>query len=120
MARARAAKNGTSMTPSIRKQGENRSGPQDTLSAPSMFQVYNSLTKRKEPFRSLEPGVVRMYNCGPTVYGRAHIGNFRSYLFADTLRRWLEYRGYRVLQVMNITDVGHLTDDADDGEDKIE
>jgi cysteinyl-tRNA synthetase len=84
------------------------------------FQVYNSLTKRKEPFQSLEPKVVRMYNCGPTVYGRAHIGNFRSYLFADTLRRWLEYRGYTVRQVMNITDVGHLTDDADDGEDKIE
>jgi len=84
------------------------------------FVVHNTLTKRKEPFRPLEPGRVRMYNCGPTVYGRAHIGNFRSYLFADTLRRWLEYRGYEVRQVMNITDVGHLTDDADDGEDKLE
>ena len=82
--------------------------------------VHNTLSRRKEAFRTHEPGVVRMYNCGPTVYGRAHIGNFRSYLFADTLRRWLEYRGYEVRQVMNITDVGHLTDDADDGEDKIE
>ena len=78
---------------------------------------HNTLTKRKEPFETLEKGVVRMYNCGPTVYGRAHIGNFRTYLFADILRRWLEYRGYEVRQVMNITDVGHLTDDADDGED---
>ena len=81
---------------------------------------HNTLTKRKEPFQPLEPGIVRMYNCGPTVYGRAHIGNFRTYLFADVLRRWLEYREYEVLQVMNITDVGHLTDDADDGEDKLE
>jgi cysteinyl-tRNA synthetase len=84
------------------------------------FVVHNTLTKKKEVFRPLEEGRVRMYNCGPTVYGRAHIGNFRSYLFADTLRRWLEYRGFDVRQVMNITDVGHLTDDADDGEDKLE
>jgi cysteinyl-tRNA synthetase len=84
------------------------------------FHVYNSLTKTKEPFRSLEDGVVRMYNCGPTVYNRQHIGNFRSFLFADTLRRWLEYLGYEVRQVMNITDVGHLLDDQDEGEDKIE
>lgn len=84
------------------------------------FHVFNTLTKEKVPFRSLEPGVVRMYNCGPTVYGRAHIGNFRAYLFADTLRRWLEASGSKVLQVMNITDVGHLLDDAEEGEDKIE
>jgi cysteinyl-tRNA synthetase len=84
------------------------------------FTVYNTLTKQKEPFRSLEPGVVRMYNCGPTVYNRAHIGNLRAYLFADTLRRWLEVSGFQVRQVMNITDVGHLQDDADEGEDKIE
>jgi cysteinyl-tRNA synthetase len=84
------------------------------------FHVYNTLTKQKEPFEALEDGVVRMYNCGPTVYGRAHIGNFRSYLFADVLRRWLEYRGYEVRQVMNITDVGHLTDDDDEGDDKVE
>jgi cysteinyl-tRNA synthetase len=84
------------------------------------FTVYNTLTKEKEVFRSLEPGIVRMYNCGPTVYNRAHIGNLRAYLFADTLRRWLEYLGYEVRQVMNITDVGHLLDDAEEGEDKIE
>ncbi|MCE9594627.1 MAG: cysteine--tRNA ligase [Planctomycetes bacterium] len=84
------------------------------------FAVHNSLTRTKEPFRSLEPGVVRMYNCGPTVYSRPHVGNYRAFLFADTLRRWLEYSGFRVEQVMNITDVGHLTDDADDGEDKLE
>ncbi len=84
------------------------------------FTVHNTLTRQKETFRTLQPGVVRMYNCGPTVYGRAHIGNFRSYLFADTLRRWLEVSGYEVRQVMNITDVGHLLDDADEGEDKIE
>jgi cysteinyl-tRNA synthetase len=86
----------------------------------STFTVYNTLTKEKEPFRTLTPKSVRMYNCGPTVYSRAHIGNMRSYLFADTLRRWLEYSGLEVKQVMNITDVGHLTDDADAGEDKIE
>jgi cysteinyl-tRNA synthetase len=85
------------------------------------FTVYNTLARRKEPFEPLEPGVVRMYNCGPTVYSRAHIGNFRSYLFADTLRRWLEHEGYEVRQVMNITDVGHMTDDDEDrGEDKVE
>ncbi len=60
-----------------------------------------------------------MYNCGPTVYGRPHIGNLRSFLFADVLRRWLEYKGFDVKQVMNITDVGHLVDDADEGEDKM-
>jgi len=85
-----------------------------------VFTVYNTLTKEKEPFRPIEPGVVRMYNCGPTVYSRAHIGNYRAYLFADTLRRWLEVSGYTVKQVMNITDVGHLLDDAEEGEDKIE
>jgi cysteinyl-tRNA synthetase len=85
------------------------------------FSVYNTLTRRKEAFSSLEPGVVRMYNCGPTVYSRAHIGNFRAFLFADVLRRWLEYRRYRVKQVMNITDVGHLTDEVNEGgEDRIE
>jgi cysteinyl-tRNA synthetase len=83
--------------------------------------VFNTLAKQVQEFRSLEPGVVRMYNCGPTVYSRPHIGNFRAFLFADTLRRWLEYRGFEVRQVMNITDVGHLTDDDhDEGEDKIE
>ena len=84
------------------------------------FQVFDTLTKEKRVFEPLEPGVVRMYNCGPTVYGRVHVGNLRTFLFADTLRRWLELSGYEVRQVMNITDVGHLLDDAEEGEDKIE
>ena len=84
------------------------------------FTVHNSFSKEKEPFRTLEEGVVRMYNCGPTVYNRQHIGNFRAFLFADTLRRWLEYLGYTVHQVMNITDVGHIVADEDQGEDKLE
>ncbi|MCB9916487.1 MAG: cysteine--tRNA ligase [Planctomycetes bacterium] len=84
------------------------------------LRLYNSLTKQKETFTPIEPGRVRMYNCGPTVYGRAHIGNLRSFLFADTLRRWLEHEGYDVRQVMNITDVGHILADADEGEDKLE
>ncbi len=87
------------------------------------FHVYNTLTKEKVPFEPMEAGVARVYNCGPTVYGRPHIGNYRSFLFADLLRRWLEYLGLEVQQVMNITDVGHLTDDdvADsDGDDKVE
>ncbi len=90
---------------------------------PLTFHVYNSLTRSKAPFSTIEEGVVRMYNCGPTVYGRPHIGNYRSFLFADILRRWLEYLGYDVQQVMNITDVGHLTDDTEadsSGEDKVE
>jgi len=85
-----------------------------------VLELYNTFTKKKETFETLEEGVVRMYNCGPTVYGRPHIGNLRSFFFADLLRRWLEYRGYEVKQVMNITDVGHLVDDADAGEDKLD
>ncbi len=84
------------------------------------LQFFDTLTREKRPFQPLEPGRVRMYNCGPTVYGRVHIGNLRSFLFADTLRRWLEASGYQVRQVMNITDVGHVQGDADEGEDKIE
>ena len=84
------------------------------------FVVHNTYSKRKEPFETLEPGVVRMYNCGPTVYGRQHVGNFRAFLFADLLRRWLVHKGYDVRQVMNITDVGHLVSDADEGEDKVQ
>lgn len=82
--------------------------------------LYNTLTKRMEEFVPLEPGRVRMYNCGPTVYMYAHIGNFRSFMLADLLRRYLEYKGFAVDQIMNITDVGHLTSDADEGEDKLE
>ena len=86
----------------------------------SGLQLYNTLSRRKEAFEPLEPGHVRIYSCGPTVYSAQHIGNLRPYLFADLLRRTLEYEGYRVTHVVNITDVGHLTDDADAGEDKME
>jgi cysteinyl-tRNA synthetase len=81
--------------------------------------LYNTLGRLKQEFRPVEPGVVRMYNCGPTVYARAHIGNFRAFIFADLLRRYFGYKGFRVIQVMNITDVGHMTTDADEGEDKM-
>jgi len=88
------------------------------------IQFYNTLTHRVEPFEPvLEPGRVYMYNCGPTVYDFAHIGNFKTFLFADVLRRFLELVGYDVHQVMNITDVGHMTEDqlADGGgEDKMQ
>ncbi|MGH9363441.1 MAG: cysteine--tRNA ligase, partial [Thermoanaerobaculia bacterium] len=85
--------------------------------------LFNTLTRRKQEFVPLESGRVRMYNCGPTVYSFAHLGNFATFILADLLRRSLEYSGLQVLQVMNITDVGHLTDDsvADArGEDKLE
>ena len=84
------------------------------------IQLYNTLTNRKEEFAPLEPGKVRMYNCGPTVYMYAHIGNFRAFMLADLLRRFFEYKGLDIDQIMNITDVGHLTSDADEGEDKLE
>jgi cysteinyl-tRNA synthetase len=84
------------------------------------FKIYSTLSKRKEDFEPLEPGKVRLYNCGPTVYSRVHIGNLRSFIFADVLRRWLQHEGFQVNQVMNITDVGHLVNDADEGEDKLE
>ena len=83
------------------------------------IRVYNTMTRRKEAFRPIEPGKVRMYNCGPTVYDQAHIGNMRTYVMADVIRRTFEYLGYQVRQVMNITDVGHLTSDADEGEDRM-
>ena len=81
---------------------------------------YNTLTRRKEEFHSIDENRVRMYSCGPTVYSYAHIGNFRTYIFMDTLRRVLKYNGYELKHVMNITDVGHLESDADEGEDKME
>ncbi len=86
----------------------------------SGLQLYNTLSRRKEAFEPLEPGHVRIYSCGPTVYSAQHIGNLRPYLFADLLRRTLEYEGYRVTHVINITDGGPLTDDADAGADKME
>lgn len=82
--------------------------------------LLNTLSRQKEEFVSLRKGEVKMYNCGPTVYDRAHIGNMRSYVLADLIRRTLEYNGYNVTQIINITDVGHLTSDADEGEDKLE
>ncbi len=84
------------------------------------IKLYNTLSRRKEQFIPLAPGKVGMYTCGPTVYDFAHIGNLRTYVFEDLLRRTLEYNGLAVRQVMNITDVGHLESDADSGEDKME
>ena len=86
----------------------------------SGLRLYNTASRSKEPFESLEPGRVRMYSCGPTVYAPQHIGNMRPYVFADLLKRTLIALGYEVRHVINITDVGHLTDDADSGEDKME
>ena len=80
---------------------------------------HNTLTRRKQEFSPIRPGEVGMYTCGPTVYQCASIGNLRSYVFSDVLRRTLEYNGLRVTQVMNVTDVGHLVSDADEGEDKM-
>jgi cysteinyl-tRNA synthetase len=81
--------------------------------------LYNSLTRRKEEFQPLEKGKVSIYVCGPTVYGHAHLGHAKSYVSFDVLVRYLRYLGYSVTYVQNITDVGHLTDNADEGEDKI-
>jgi cysteinyl-tRNA synthetase len=84
------------------------------------LQLYDTYTRSIRPFEPLHPPEVGMYSCGPTVYDYPHIGNMRSYLFADTLRRVLKWNGYPVKHVMNITDVGHLVSDADEGEDKME
>jgi len=84
------------------------------------LKLYNTLTRKKEKFSAINSEEVRMYSCGPTVYSYAHIGNFRTYIFMDTLRRVLKYNGYKLKHVMNITDVGHLESDADEGEDKME
>lgn len=81
--------------------------------------LYNTLTKNKEEFVPLKEKDVRIYTCGPTVYDRAHIGNFKAYIFNDLLRKMFKYNGYNIKQVMNITDVGHLVSDGDTGEDKI-
>ncbi len=82
--------------------------------------LFNSLTRKLEPFTPVHAGEARVYTCGPTVYNYPHIGNMRAYVFADTLGRVLSYKGYKLTHVINITDVGHLTDDADAGEDKME
>lgn len=85
-----------------------------------MIKIYNTLTRKREVFRPLRAKSVGFYACGPTVYWYAHIGNLRTYIFEDILKRVLEYNGYQVKHVMNITDVGHLTSEADTGEDKME
>lgn len=82
------------------------------------LKLYNTLTRKKEEFTSKE-NKIKIYSCGPTVYSFAHIGNFRAYVFMDTLRRVLKYNGYELKHAMNITDVGHLESDSDEGEDKI-
>ena len=84
------------------------------------IQVYNTLTHSKEKFNPIDNNQIKIYSCGPTVYSYAHIGNFRTYVFVDSLRRMFKYNGYKLEHVMNITDVGHLTSDADTGEDKME
>ena len=84
------------------------------------LKLFNSLTRSIEVFEPVHPGEARVYTCGPTVYNYQHIGNMRAYVFADTLGRTLQWKGYKLAHVVNITDVGHLTSDADDGEDKME
>ena len=84
-----------------------------------MLRFYNTLTRQKEEFKPINPKFVTMYSCGPTVYNYAHIGNLRTYIFMDLIRRTLKLSGYKIKGVMNITDVGHLMADNDDGEDKM-
>ncbi len=84
------------------------------------LKLFNSLTRQLEVFEPVHPGEARVYTCGPTVYNYPHIGNMRAYVFADILGRTLSWKGYDLTHIINITDVGHLTDDADAGEDKME
>ena len=84
------------------------------------LRLFNSLTRQLETFHPVHPGEARVYTCGPTVYNYPHIGNMRAYVFADVLGRTLSFKGYQLTHVINLTDVGHLTDDADAGEDKLE
>ena len=83
------------------------------------LKIYNTLTRKKEDFKPINDCEAKIYSCGPTVYNYAHIGNMRTYVFMDILRRVMKYNGYKLKHVMNITDVGHLVSDADDGEDKV-
>lgn len=87
---------------------------------PTALSLFDTMARQQRPFQSIENNTVGLYACGPTVYDYAHAGNLRTYLFVDTLRRVLSLNGYQVNHVMNITDVGHLTSDADTGEDKME
>ena len=88
--------------------------------ADTPLKLFNSLTRSLEEFRPVHEGEARVYSCGPTVYNYPHIGNMRAYVFADVLGRTLSWKGYDLTHIINITDVGHLTDDADAGEDKLE
>src|SRR5450432_2641045 len=87
---------------------------------PSPLTLYDNYTRTLRPFEPLKASEAGLYTCGPTVYDYQHIGNFRTFLFEDWLKRVLEWNGYAVRHVMNVTDVGHLTSDADTGEDKME
>lgn len=84
------------------------------------MKIYNTLSKKKEEFKPIKDKEVGLYTCGPTVYWFAHVGNLRTYIFEDILKRVLTFNGYKVKHVMNLTDVGHLTSDSDVGEDKLE
>jgi cysteinyl-tRNA synthetase len=94
--------------------------PNATGMTDAPLKLFNSLTRQAEVFEPVHPGEARVYTCGPTVYNYPHIGNMRAYVFADVLGRTLQWKGYKLTHVINITDVGHLTDDADAGEDKME
>src|SRR3989344_225504 len=84
------------------------------------LKLYNTLKRKKEEFKPINDNEVGVYSCGPTVYWYQHIGNMKAYIFADTLKRVLQYNSYKVKHIINVTDVGHLTSDRDEGEDKIE
>ncbi|MFM7028666.1 MAG: cysteine--tRNA ligase [Chakrabartia sp.] len=90
------------------------------MTDPLPLKLFNSLTRQLEEFQPVHPGEARVYTCGPTVYNFQHIGNMRAYVFADTLGRTLSFKGFQLRHVINITDVGHLTSDADAGDDKME
>ncbi len=90
------------------------------MSMENKLKLYNTLTRKKETFKPIKKGEVGMYSCGPTVYWYQHIGNLKAYIFSDVLRRTLIYNEYKVKQIINVTDVGHLTSDGDEGEDKME
>ena len=92
----------------------------DTAPTGAPMTLFDSLTRALRPFEPIDPAMVRLYSCGPTVYNFAHLGNLRAYVFTDTLRRTLNWKGWPVNHVINITDVGHLTSDADEGDDKME
>src|SRR3989338_7965564 len=103
-----------------KKEAKDLKGYKKIRKSDNMLRLYNTLTRKIEDFIPINPPEVGYYSCGPTVYDYAHIGHARTYIFSDLLQRVLEFNGYKVKRVMNITDVGHLTSDADAGEDKME